>query len=75
MAEGEGTYEAIKVTAEIVSCPGERGLTKHHRCQYFVQVFDCDNHTLQSGRWSYKPPFRKGSVIDRVCSSFEPVED
>lgn len=71
MAEEKGTYEAIKVTAEIIVCPGERGLTKHHRCRTFVQVYDCDNHHLQSGRFSYKPPYKKGDVIDRVCSSLE----
>ena len=62
-------YEAVRVTAEIVSCPGERGLTKHHRCQTFIQEFDCDNGIIQSGNLTYKPG-TDSPLLNRVCGAF-----
>ena len=66
-------YEAVKVTAEIIACPGERGLTKHHRCQTFTQEFDCDKGIIKSGRLVYKPG-TDSPLLNKVCGAFT-IED
>ena len=66
-------YEAVKVTAEIISCPGQRGGTKHHRCQIFIQEYDCDNGILKSGTLVYKPG-TNSPLFKKVCGAFT-IED
>ena len=69
----QAVYQAVKVRAEIISCPGERGLTKHHRCQTVIEEYDCDKGIIRSGNLVYKPGTSSPKLND-VCGAFT-IED
>ncbi len=68
-------YEAVKVTAEVISCPGDRGLTKHHQCQTVIETYDCDEGIITT-QTKGKPgvlTYRAGQDSPRllkVCDAF-----
>ena len=72
-------YEAMKVTAEVISCPKERGLTKHHQCQTIIEQYDCDEGVIRTqtkGR-TRGLTYRAGQDSPRlrqVCDAFT-IED